>query len=66
MTGPLPLTRHARASWLREKAEECVRQADELRAAGGMLEALAFLALAEESAALAQTRAAETGEQADG
>jgi hypothetical protein len=61
MTRPhdLPIGRHARAAWLREKAEECVRQADELRAVGEVLEAMAHLALAEEYAALAKTRAVE-------
>lgn len=63
---PLPVGRHARASWLRAKAEECVRQADELKAVGEVLEAMAELARAEEYAALAQTRVAETGEAADG
>lgn len=56
---PLPLTRHARAAWLREKAEECVRQADELKAEGDEAAALAFLDLAESYSALAKTRAVE-------
>jgi hypothetical protein len=56
---PLPLTRHARAAWLREKAKECVRQADELKLAGEVLDAMAELARAEEYAALARTRAVE-------
>lgn len=61
---PLPIGRHARASWLRDKATECVRQADELRAAGREGEALAFLCLAESYRATAQLRAVE--EAADG
>jgi hypothetical protein len=63
---PLLIDRHARAAWLREKAEECVRQADELKACGELLEAMAFLSLAEDYAERARTRAAESGEAADG
>ena len=62
----LPIGRSARAEWLRAKAEECVRKADELKAVGELLEAMAFIALAEDYARLAALRAAETGEAADG
>lgn len=60
----LPIGRHARAAWLRERAEECVRQADEARAAGEDGEALAFLCLAENYRATANLMAVE--EAADG
>jgi hypothetical protein len=55
----LPLTLYARASWLRERAEECVRQANELKAAGRESEARAFLCLAESYRARAELRAVE-------
>ncbi|MCC2654037.1 MAG: hypothetical protein K0Q60_4203, partial [Microvirga sp.] len=35
---PLPIGRHARADWLRAQAEECIREADMLKAAGELLE----------------------------
>jgi hypothetical protein len=60
----IPLTRHARASWLCEKAEDCVRQADEAKAVGKEGEAMAFLALAQEYRRTANLRAVE--EAADG
>jgi hypothetical protein len=63
---PLPIGRHARADWLRAQAEECIREADMLKAAGELLEAMAFVALAQDYAELARTRATETGERADG
>jgi hypothetical protein len=62
---PLPLTRHARVSWLREQAEACGRHADEARAAGEEAEVIAaFLDMAEHYRATAELRAAR--EVADG
>jgi hypothetical protein len=61
----LPIGRHARASWLHEKAEECVRHADEARAAGEEVEVVAaFLDMAEHYRETANLRAVE--EAADG
>jgi hypothetical protein len=60
----LPIGLHERPETLRDKAEDCIRRADALKAEGEPLEAMAFLALAEEYRQAAELRAVEAA--ADG